>query len=76
MVGITLTQVQIRSVPPEVRHWIEQQVAALFASPAEEARPVLHPLAACTLEEAHAVLEQVLAKTAREFHRLPQALPA
>jgi hypothetical protein len=60
MVGISLSQEQIRSAPPEVRHWLEQQVAALFApSAAEEPHPVSHALAACTLEEGHRILEQI-----------------
>ncbi|HEY1936048.1 MAG TPA: hypothetical protein VGG99_28925 [Acetobacteraceae bacterium] len=60
MVGITLTAEQIRSAPPEVRHWIESQVAAMFAPPAtEEAHAAPPHLAQCTAGEAQAILEQI-----------------
>jgi hypothetical protein len=60
MIGITLSQEQIRTAPPDVRHWLEQQVATLFTpSGAGEPHPVSHALAACSLEEAHAILEQI-----------------
>jgi hypothetical protein len=60
MVGITLSAEQIRTAPPEIRHWIEQQVAALFGPIADgHGQPAPHPLAACTLEEARAVLAQI-----------------
>ena len=42
MVGISLTAEQIRAAPPEVRHWMEQQFAGLFA-PAAEAQPQAEP---------------------------------
>jgi hypothetical protein len=60
MVGITLTAEQIRSAPPEVRHWIEGQVAAMFApQAAEEAHAAPPHLAQCTPGEAQAILEQI-----------------
>lgn len=61
MVGITLSAEQIRAAPPEVRHWIEQQVAATFApqAAAEEAHSAPPHLAAITAGEAQAILEQV-----------------
>jgi hypothetical protein len=60
MVGITLTSEQIRSAPPDVRHWIEQQVAALFAQPPGDApHAVSQALAACSIEEARAILAQI-----------------
>jgi hypothetical protein len=60
MVGITLTAEQIRSAPPEVRHWIESQVAAVFAPQVgEEAHPAPPHLAVCTAGEAQAILEQI-----------------
>ena len=31
MVGITLSAEQIRLAPPEIRHWLEQQIAALLS---------------------------------------------
>lgn len=60
MVGISLTAEQVRAAPPEVRHWIEQQVATLFA-PAAEAQPHAEPrhLAQLTPGDAQAVLEQI-----------------
>ena len=60
MVGISLTAEQIRAAPPEVRHWIEQQFAGLFA-PAVEEHPHAEPrhLAQITPGDAQAVLEQI-----------------
>lgn len=60
MVGINLTAEQIRAAPPEVRHWIEQQCATLFA-PAAEEHPHAEPrrLAQLTPGDAQAVLEQI-----------------
>lgn len=58
MIGISLTAEQIRAAPPEVRHWIEQQVAALLA-PAAEAPAEQRHLAALTPNDARAVLEQI-----------------
>lgn len=60
MVGITLTAEQIRAAPPEVRHWIESQVAAALAPPAiEESRGAPPQLAAGTLAEMEAILQQI-----------------
>jgi len=60
MLGITLSPEDIRSAPPDVRHWIEQQAAALFAPQTSETpQSASHALTACTLEEAHAILEQI-----------------
>ena len=59
MVGITLSSEQIRAAPPEVRHWLEQQIAALL-SPLPVEAP--HPgplLVACSRQELRAVLEQI-----------------
>jgi hypothetical protein len=60
MVGISLTAEQIRAAPPEVRHWIEQQCATLFA-PAAEEKPHAEQrhLAQLTPGEAQALLEQI-----------------
>lgn len=60
MVGISLTAEQVRAAPPEVRHWLELQCAAMFA-PAEEAKPHAEPrrLAQVTPGEAQALLEQI-----------------
>ncbi len=60
MVGISLTAEQIRAAPPEVRHWIEQQFAALFAPAAEEPpHAEQRRLAQLTPGEAQALLEQI-----------------
>lgn len=59
MVGITLSAEQIRAAPPEVRHWLEQQIAALL-SPLPVQPP--HPgpqLAACSRAELRAILTRV-----------------
>lgn len=59
MVGITLSAEQIRSAPPEVRHWLEQQVAALL-SPLPVQPP--HPgpqLARCYRQELQNILAQI-----------------
>ena len=61
MVGISLTAEQIRAAPPDVRHWLEQQCAAMFA-PAVETQPhAAEPrrLAQVTPGEAQALLEQI-----------------
>lgn len=58
MVGISLTAEQIRAAPPEVRHWIEQQITALLA-PAAEAPPQQRHLAALNPSDAQALLEQI-----------------
>lgn len=61
MVGITLSAELVRSAPPEVRHWIEAQVAAAFApqTTAEEAHSAPPHLASVTSGEAQAILEQI-----------------
>lgn len=59
MVGITLSAEQIRSAPPEVRQWLEQQIAALL-SPLPMQPP--HPgpkLVRCTRPELQAILTQI-----------------
>ena len=61
MVGITLSAEQIRSAPPEVRHWLEQQIAALL-SPLPVQPP--HPgpkLVACSRQELRTILTQIQA---------------
>jgi len=60
MLGISLTAEQIRGAPPEVRHWLEQQVAGMFAPVAEEApHPATPHLALLNPGDAQAVLEQI-----------------
>jgi hypothetical protein len=61
MVGITLTSEQIRAAPPEVRHWLEQQIAALLSPLPVEAPHPGPQLVACSRQELRAVLEQIQA---------------
>jgi len=61
MVGITLSPEQIRQAPPEVRRWLEQQIAATLGlephpPPVVEAQ---HRLIGCGAAEARAVLAQI-----------------
>jgi hypothetical protein len=62
MIGITLTNEQIRNAPAPVRQWIEQQViASLGLSPQAPVAPppqAAH-LVACTEEEAAALLTEI-----------------
>jgi hypothetical protein len=63
MVGITLSPEQIRAAPPEVRRWLEHELAvSLGLNP--PALPITQPssprLAACTPEEAAKVLSLIL----------------
>jgi hypothetical protein len=62
MTSFTFTAEQIRSAPPEVRRWIENQIIAALA----QARPEHMPepahaaaLSACSFEEAAQVLELI-----------------
>lgn len=61
MVGITLSAEQIRTAPPEVRRWLEQQLALslglqLPESPSHPSRP---HLVACSFEELSEVLSLI-----------------
>jgi hypothetical protein len=61
MVGITLSPEQIGQAPPEVRHWLEQQVAAtlgLYHPQPSPGVPERH-LLSCGVEEARAVLVEI-----------------
>jgi hypothetical protein len=59
MLGISLTAEQVRAAPPEVRHWLEQQLAGLFSPVAEEAHAAPRHLALLGPGDAQAVLEQI-----------------
>lgn len=60
MTGITLTAEDLRSAPPEVRAWIQRQMATLLGD--LYAEPEHHQaLAACTPAEARAILAQLQA---------------
>lgn len=61
MVGITLSPEQIGQAPPEVRRWLEQQVAAtlgLYHPAAEPGIPGRH-LIVCGIDEIRAILSQI-----------------
>lgn len=61
MVGITLSPEQIGQAPPEVRRWLEQQVAAalgLYRPSAAPGIPERH-LVACGVDEVRAILSQI-----------------
>ncbi|WP_156922088.1 hypothetical protein [Azorhizobium doebereinerae] len=57
MVGITLSPEQVRSAPPEVRQWLQKEIAASFGLPAAAAVPEPAPehLVPCTVEDAAAI---------------------
>ncbi len=61
MVGITLSPEQIHQAPPDVRRWLEQQIAGALglyrAEPALQA-PARH-LIGCNVEEARAILSLI-----------------
>lgn len=61
MIGLTLSPEQIQQAPPEVRRWLEQQIASTFGLYRPE--PVLRApephLVACNAEEARAVLSLI-----------------
>jgi hypothetical protein len=61
MVGITLSPEQIRSAPPEVRHWLENEIArSLGLHPVADTMAHDAPrLAACSPEEAMAVYASI-----------------
>ncbi|TIQ34942.1 MAG: hypothetical protein E5X48_15855 [Mesorhizobium sp.] len=61
MVGITLSPEQIRTAPPEVRQWLEHEIAlSLGLGPAAEPGPPEAPhLAACSPQEAIAIYASI-----------------
>ena len=62
MVGITLSPEQIRSAPPEVRHWIEEEIAASLGHGSrghDAPEDVAEHLVACTPLEAESILAQI-----------------
>jgi hypothetical protein len=76
MVGITLAPEQIQQAPPEVRRWIEQQIASALGlsrpTPMVEA-PARH-LVGCDLEQVRAILSLIsgLLPVAGVFFELAQ----
>jgi hypothetical protein len=61
MVGITLSPEQIRAAPPEVRQWLEHQIAAALGLRPASAVPMEAPehLVACTTQEAMRVFHLI-----------------
>lgn len=61
MVGLTLSAEQIRAAPPEVRRWLEQEIAGTlgFEPPAHAMRPPELHLVGASLEEARALLAAI-----------------
>lgn len=60
MVGITLSPEQIRSAPPQVRQWLEHEIALSLGLDSGSEVPGVPPrLAACTPQEAEAVYASV-----------------
>lgn len=61
MVGITLSPEQIRSAPPEVRQWLEHEIArSLGLQPASDAMVTnATQLAACSSQEAMAIYASI-----------------
>lgn len=53
MVGITLWADEIKAAPPEVRRWLEQEIARILGLElASSTRAATPPLTACDVEEA------------------------
>jgi hypothetical protein len=82
MISFTFSAEQVKSAPPEVRQWIENEVAAAFVA-LTRAHPEPPPghsaeLASCTLEEAAGVLELIRddVATAHVFLELARETPA
>jgi hypothetical protein len=60
MAGITLSMEEIRAAPPEVRRWLEQEIArAIGAVPAAAAAQPAIKLVGCNIEEAREMLALV-----------------
>ncbi len=83
MLGLTLSAEQIRAAPPEIRRWLEQEIAASlgFDPPAHRmAPPAPHPVPV-SLPELRALLEAVggllpVVAVLFELGRDPAATPA
>jgi hypothetical protein len=59
MVGVTLSAEQIRTAPPEVRQWLEQELFAAFGAQLPTAAPDSPQLVAFSVDEAAAVLSLI-----------------
>lgn len=61
-VGITLSPEQIRTAPPDVRRWIEHEIAAAFGATAEEGprdHAAASHLVGCDVDETAAILSLI-----------------
>jgi hypothetical protein len=61
MAGITLSADEIKTAPPEVRRWLEQEVLRALGAQVARAQPTAPALVGCNVEEAHDILELVQA---------------
>jgi hypothetical protein len=61
MIGITLSPEQVRAAPPEVRRWLEHEVAGMFGLAADHPPPedIATRLVGCNPDEATAMLSLV-----------------
>jgi len=61
MIGITLSPEQVRAAPPEVRRWLEREVASAFGLAADHPAPedFATRLIGCNPDEASTMLELV-----------------
>ena len=61
MVGITFSPEQIQQAPPEVRRWIEQQIASALglSRPAPVVEGPARHLVGCDLDQARAILSLI-----------------
>lgn len=61
MIGITLSADQVRAAPPEVRRWLEHEVAAAFGLAGDHPAPddAATKLIGCNPDEASAMLKLV-----------------
>nr|WP_294555552.1 hypothetical protein [uncultured Rhodopila sp.] len=61
MVGITLSAEQIVQAPPEVRRWLEQQIAGTLGlfRPGPAMQPPERHLVGCDLEHARGILSEI-----------------
>ena len=83
MVGITLSPEQIRAAPPEVRRWLEHEIASTFGFEPSGAAAHQAPthLVGASLEEARAILAMIqrflpVVTVFFELGREPAATPA
>lgn len=59
MAGITLSADDIKTAPPEVRRWLEQEIVRAFGVQPAQAPVGAPPLVGCNIEEARDILSLV-----------------